>query len=233
MNIGAVADPQATAAAQRPARFLRVEKAVSIPDEDIVDLDNTAFGPNIAQGMREIVAYAPIEPDGSVRVKVPARVALAVSVLDANGRRISARHQNWIQVMPGQELECHGCHAPSTNRSHGRVEAFDAAYAGASGTGVPFPNTRSMYSPDVGDTMAETRTRIEDVDSRYAARDAARVPAEALDRAEREPQLLRRVDQSRGARARRVVLVRLHGAHDARSGRHELHRNVVARIAGS
>jgi hypothetical protein len=162
VNIATVADPQATTAAQRPARFLRVEKAVSIPDDDIVDLDNTAFGPNIAQGMREIVAYAPIEPDGSVRVKVPANVALAVSVLDANGRRISARHQNWIQVVPGQELECNGCHAPSTNRSHGRSEAFNSAYAGASGTGVPFPNTRSMYSPDVGDTMAEVRTRVED-----------------------------------------------------------------------
>ena len=61
-----------TAPAQRPARFLRLEKAVSIPDEDIVDLDNTAFGPNIQQGMREILGYVPIEPDGSVRVKVPA-----------------------------------------------------------------------------------------------------------------------------------------------------------------
>jgi hypothetical protein len=161
VNIANVANSQATNAAQRPARFLRVEKAVSLPDEDIVDLDNTAFGPNITQGMREIVAYAPIEPDGSVRVKVPARVALAISVLDANGRRISPRHQNWLQVMPGQELECNGCHALSATRSHGRADAFDSAYPGASGTGVPFPSTRSIYSPDVGETMAEVRSRIE------------------------------------------------------------------------
>jgi hypothetical protein len=161
VNIGATADPQSAAYANRTARFLRVEKAVSIPDDDIVDLDNTAFGPNIQQGMREIVAYAPIEPDGSVRVKVPARVPLAVSVLDRNGRRISARHQNWIQVMPGEELKCHGCHAPSTNRSHGRSDAFASAYPGASGTGVPFPNTLPAYSPDVGETMAEVRTRYE------------------------------------------------------------------------
>jgi hypothetical protein len=161
-NIAALADPLlTTAAAMRPARFLRVEKAVALPDKNLVDLANTAFGPDRSQGMREIVAYAPIEPDGSVRVKVPANVALAVSILDANGRRISPRHQNWLQVTPGQELKCNGCHASTTNFSHGRSDTFAAAYAGAAGTGVPFPNTRSIYSPDVGETMAETRTRSE------------------------------------------------------------------------
>ncbi len=117
-------------AAQRPARFLRVEKAVAIPDDKLVDLNNTAFGPNRSQGMREIVAYAPIEPDGSVRVKVPANVALAVSVLDANGRRTTARHLNWLQVIPGQELKCNGCHASTTNFSHGRSDTFDGRVRG-------------------------------------------------------------------------------------------------------
>jgi hypothetical protein len=112
--------------------------------------------------MREIVAYAPIEPDGSVRVKVPANVPLAVSVLDSNGRRITPRHLNWLQVMPGQELKCNGCHDPQSDLSHGRSDSFNAAYQGALGTGVPFPNTLSRYSPDVGETMAETRARYED-----------------------------------------------------------------------
>lgn len=160
VNIAATADSVITPATNRPARFLRVEKAVAIPDEDIVDLEDTAFGPNIQQGMREIVAYAPIEPDGSVRVKVPANVALAVSVLDANGRRISARHQNWLQVVPGQELTCNGCHAPASNLSHGRSTSFNAAYPGAAANGVPFPNTVGTFSPDAGETMAETRTRV-------------------------------------------------------------------------
>lgn len=160
VNIAAIADPVQTAAAARPARFLRVEKAVAIPDEDIVDLENTAFGPNIQQGMREIVAYAPIEPDGSVRVKVPANVALALSVLDANGRRTSARHQNWLQVVPGQELTCNGCHNPASNLSHGRSDSFNSVYAGATSTGVPFPGTVGTFSPDAGETMAETRTRV-------------------------------------------------------------------------
>jgi hypothetical protein len=160
VNIAAVANPVLTPPANRPSRFLRIEKAVAIPDEDTVDLDNTAFGPNIQQGMREVIGYVPIEPDGSVRVKVPANVALALSVLDANGRRTSARHQNWLQVAPGQELSCNGCHAPSTTISHGRSTAFNAAYAGASSTGIAFPGTVGTFSPDIGETMAETRTRV-------------------------------------------------------------------------
>jgi hypothetical protein len=110
--------------------------------------------------MREVIGYAPIEPDGSVRVKVPANVALAVSVLDGTARRTSARHQNWLQVMPGEELTCNGCHVPTSNLSHGRSTAFNAAYAGAPSTGVAFPNSVSTFSPDAGETMAETRTRV-------------------------------------------------------------------------
>jgi hypothetical protein len=159
VDISRIANPVLTAPGNRPARFLRIEKAVAIPDEDTVDLDNTAFGPNIQQGMREIIGYAPIEPDGSVRVKVPANVALALSVLDVNGRRTSARHQNWIQVVPGQELTCNGCHAAG-NLSHGRSAAFNAAYAGAPSTGIAFPGSVSTFSPDAGETMAETRTRV-------------------------------------------------------------------------
>jgi hypothetical protein len=160
VDIAAMANPVLTPPSQRPARFLRIEKAVAIPDEDTVDLDNTAIGPNIQQGMREVIGYAPIEPDGSVRVKVPANVALALSVLDVNARRTSARHQNWIQVVPGQELTCNGCHVPASNLSHGRSDSFNAAYSGAPSTGAAFPGTVGTFSPDMGETMAETRTRV-------------------------------------------------------------------------
>lgn len=159
-GIAALADPAVATADQRPRRFLRIEKAVSIPDDDIRDIDNTAFGPNILQGMREIVGYAPIEPDGSVRVKVPANVALAVSVLDADARRVTGRHQAWIQLVPGQELRCNGCHTPLSGLSHGRSDSFDSIYGGATGDGIAFINTDPSLSPNFGETMAETRTRI-------------------------------------------------------------------------
>jgi hypothetical protein len=71
VNIPVTADPNQTLAQNRPARFLRIEKAVSIPDEDAtgIELDDTDFGVDPQQGMREIVGYAMIEPDGS-NVKV-------------------------------------------------------------------------------------------------------------------------------------------------------------------
>jgi len=162
LDIPALADPaQTTAAADRPARFLRIVKAVSLPDDDFLDLDNTAFGVSRAQGMKEIVGYTMVEPDGSAMLKVPANVALAISVLDGAGRRITARHQNWIQLRPGQVLECNGCHMVNSGISHGRFDAFDSAYAGATTAGVEFPNTEDQFFVgDVGETMAEVRARV-------------------------------------------------------------------------
>ena len=161
IDIAALADPVQTLATDRPARFLRIEKAVSIPDRDLRDINNTAFGISRLQGMREIVGYAMIEPDGSVMIKVPANAALMVSVLDENGRRITQRHQNWISLGAGQELTCNGCHDANSGLSHGRRDAFDTAYAGAPIAGVEFPNTDPQwFVGEVGDTMAEVRARI-------------------------------------------------------------------------
>jgi hypothetical protein len=160
-NIATVSDPAQRTAAQRLARFIRIEKAVSIPDDDdVLDLNDAAFG--ATHYMREILAYAPVEPDGSVRIKVPANVAFQISVLDADGRRISPIHRNWLQVRPGEELKCNGCHQPATAqnpKSHGRANLFAPAYNGAATTGVAFPNTRAAFSPNAGETMAETRSR--------------------------------------------------------------------------
>ncbi len=159
-DIDTMRDPALTTAAQRPARFVRVVKAVSIPDDDVRDFDPSAFGVSTQQLMREIVAYAPIEPDGSVKIKVPANVPLAVSVLDVNGRRIGARHQSWIQLKPGEERECSGCHATNSTMPHGRLDAAPPSVnAGAPATGLPFPNTQASLWADLGESMAETRTR--------------------------------------------------------------------------
>ena len=160
-DINALADPAQTLAADRPARFLRVVKAVSQPDDDLLDIDNTAFGVSRANGMREIVGYTMIEPDGSVMVKVPANTALQISVLDQDGKRITSRHRNWISLVPGQELECNGCHVQNSGLSHGRRDAFDSAWAGAQTAGVEFPNTDPRwFVGDIGETMAEVRARI-------------------------------------------------------------------------
>jgi hypothetical protein len=145
---------------QRPQRFVRIEKPTSIPSDEVRDFDNTAYGRSSAQLMREIIGYAPIEPDGSVKVAVPANIAFAISVLDENGKRTSQRHQNWLQLAPGETIACIGCHTANSQVPHGRSDAqVTAVNQGAVTTGAPFPNTDPTLDPDMGETMAETFAR--------------------------------------------------------------------------
>jgi hypothetical protein len=168
---GGIAAMAQTVADQRPARFLRIEKAVSIPDKQTLNFDrNSAFG---AAGnyMREILGYVPIEPDGSVRVQLPANVAFQISVLDANARRFMPLHRAWLQLKPGEQLTCNGCHMPPAQQnpqggaslfSHGRAGTFASAWTGATSTG-PFPGTQGSYTTCLnadgsGETMAQALT---------------------------------------------------------------------------
>jgi len=163
-GIAAMADPLQTPPEDRPARFLRLEKPVAIPDENVRDFDNSAFGRSRAQLMREILGYVPIEPDGSVKVAVPANVAFAISVLDEQGQRIGDRHQNWLTVRPGETLECSGCHNPNSPTPHGRADAGpEPVWSGAATTSLPFPNTDPALFADMGETMAEVFARINEV----------------------------------------------------------------------
>lgn len=160
-DLAVLSDPAQTAASDRPARFLRVIKAVSIPDDDLVDLDGTAFGRSAAQLMRETIGYAPIQPDGSVQLKIPANIAFQVEVLDSDGRRISARHQNWLQLRPGEEMQCVGCHDADSEAPHGRIAAqAPSINSGAPTDGSPFPNTEPALFANSGETMAEVLARI-------------------------------------------------------------------------
>lgn len=165
-GIEVLRDPALTTADQRPARFLRIEKAVGIPDDEVRNFRGSAFGAAGGLGMREILAYAPIEPDGSVMVKVPAGMPIAVSVVDRDARRISPRHLNWLQLRAGEVLTCNGCHVPAAAQqavpplSHGRSDLFASVNPGAPTTGQPFPNTDPALFADQGETMAETRARI-------------------------------------------------------------------------
>jgi hypothetical protein len=159
-------DPVQTTADERPARFVRIEKAVGLPDDDVRDFRDTAFGAAGGLGMREILAYAPVEPDGSVRIKVPAGVPFGIGVLDANGRRISPRHLNWLQLRAGEVLTCNGCHIPANAQPgappavpHGRANLYVAVNEGGTG-GQPFTNSNPMIVPNAGETMAEARARV-------------------------------------------------------------------------
>jgi hypothetical protein len=172
-DIATLADPSKTSAAQRPARFIRIEKAVEIPDDTVRAINPSAFGPTgeDGMGMRDILAYAPIEPDGSVRLQLPAKVPFTIEILDANARRINPQqHTSWLQLMPGETKICYGCHTagatPTTTPSHGRTSLTSttgltgltaSVNGGASAPGAMFPGTGQYPAAARYETMAATR----------------------------------------------------------------------------
>jgi hypothetical protein len=116
--------------------------------------------------MREILGYAPIEPDGSVQIKVPAGVAFGVSVLDSAGRRTSPRHLNWLQLRAGEVLTCNGCHIPA-NAQPGGLPRYRTAGASSSRSSTAALRRRDSRSKlesrdhaNQGETMAEARARV-------------------------------------------------------------------------
>ncbi|MFI4891678.1 MAG: hypothetical protein ACHQIL_14200 [Steroidobacterales bacterium] len=158
-DIAATADPQQAGYYTRPYRFIRIVKAVEIPSRKVRKINASAFGP-AGMGMREILGYAPIQPDGSVQIQVPAKVPFTIDILDSHARRITAKHDSWLQLMPGETRTCNGCHAnaaASATPSHGRSGLTQSVNPGAPVAGQPFPNTNpALLAASSGATMAAT-----------------------------------------------------------------------------
>lgn len=173
-----MADPtKILKADDRPARFIRFIKAVSIPDDTVRNINDSAYGVSTNNGMREILGYAPIEPDGSVKVKIPANVPFTFSILDSEGRRIQGleqnnitrnnqRHRYWMQVKPGETLECVGCHnshanTPENSKPHGRTlnQPIENTGQTDANKGLAFPHSMSNLWAEKDETMAEAKAR--------------------------------------------------------------------------
>lgn len=155
------AQPGNPAFAARPARFLRIFQPVPIPDPDVFEIPQFAFGVTAAFSFREITGYVPIEPDGSVTVNLPANRPFSFSVLDIQGRRIGPSHNYWLQLGPGEVMHCTGCHTGNNPLPHGRYNSQPpasnpGAMALANGvTGFSGTNSSELFATEVGQTMAE------------------------------------------------------------------------------
>jgi len=161
-------DPTLATADQRPARFIRLVKAVGLPNRNDPDLANppnlsgNAFSRARRLGMREIIGYSMIQPDGSVQVKVPANIAFYFEILDKAGRRIGPRHENWLQVNAGSTVSCNGCHTHATTGNaqplpHARKDAIAPSINTTEPTTVNgvYPNTLIPYVAGSFNSMAE------------------------------------------------------------------------------
>ena len=143
-NIRRLKNPLLATAAQRPARFVRITKAVPTPP----GISREAIGETEFE-MQQIVGYTEVEPDGSFRIEVPADTPLAIAVLDADGRAFTP-HTSWLQVRPGETRTCNGCHSPR------RANPLNAGTLAGD-----HPNTVTTLAAAANETMAETRTRLQ------------------------------------------------------------------------
>ena len=148
-DLARIKDPADAAYNCAPARFVRATRAVAPP--------SSTMGLRSAIGETEfeqvqILGYAPVEPDGSFKLLVPADTPLAFSIVDAQGRGIQT-HLNWIQVRPGERRTCDGCHSPRRGA---------AINSGATVNTMPQALRAVMASAhQSGETMAATRTRLD------------------------------------------------------------------------
>jgi len=154
-GIARLSDPSLTPAVNLPARFLRIIRGVPMPPDEVKDIPNTDFGRSRNQLMREIIGYTAIQSDGSVKIKVPANIPLAISVLDEKGQRINGRHSQWLTLKPGEKLECNGCHTANSTLPHGRIDAQAASINMGAMGGTSFPHATQEIIPMQGQTMAE------------------------------------------------------------------------------
>jgi hypothetical protein len=148
-DIAKIKDPADPAYHCAPARFVRATRAVA-PQEGMSGMreaiGETDFEP------QQILGYAPVEPDGSFKLEVPADTPLALSIIDAKGRALQS-HLNWIQVRPGERRTCDGCHSPRRGAS-----INDATMTNTLPTALS-PALRGAHRS--GETLAALRTRLD------------------------------------------------------------------------
>jgi hypothetical protein len=132
-----------------PARFIRAVRAVA-PPANMMGV-RSALGETDFEA-QQILGYAPIEPDGSFKLTVPADTPIALAVVDEQGRAFQT-HTNWIQVRPGERRTCDGCHSP---RRGGALNSGDVVNS------VPAAWKATMAAAhQAGETMASTRARLD------------------------------------------------------------------------
>jgi hypothetical protein len=151
-------DPADPAYKCAPARFVRAVRAIP-PPSSTMGL-RSAIGETEFE-MQQIIGYAPIEPDGSFKLKVPADTPIGLAIVDAKGRAFQT-HTNWIQVRPGERRTCDGCHSPRRGGAlnsgatvNTMPSALRTALSGAHQTGETMASTRARLDATVMDLVAD------------------------------------------------------------------------------
>jgi formylglycine-generating enzyme required for sulfatase activity len=76
--------------------------------------------------IKQVLGTVPVNPDGSTKFTIPASTPVAFQPLDADGRALQLM-RSWTTGMPGETLQCNGCHEPqNTAAARGMTTALVA-----------------------------------------------------------------------------------------------------------
>ncbi|MDB5103501.1 MAG: hypothetical protein JWP91_1190 [Fibrobacteres bacterium] len=107
-------------------KFVRVLAAVSTPAN--CDFCGQSMG-NTEFERQRVVGYADVRADSSFSIEVPANTPMHVQTLDENGMMLVNQLQ-WINVMPGEQRMCTGCHGvreKDADITHFAIDQTDAS----------------------------------------------------------------------------------------------------------
>ena len=61
--------------------------------------------------IKRVLGTVPVDADGSAQFRVPANTPISVQPLDAEGKAVQLM-RSWMTAMPGEVVQCAGCHEP-------------------------------------------------------------------------------------------------------------------------
>ena len=64
--------------------------------------------------IKRVIGTVPVREDGSVYFRVPANTPISVQPLDEDGKALQLM-RSWMTAMPGEVLQCAGCHEPQNS----------------------------------------------------------------------------------------------------------------------
>jgi len=148
---------------RRHGRLLRVVEALpqvtrhathTIPGEFAWKNHGGAFARDLA--------IVPLAPDGSFALTVPADKFLALQVLDAD-RNVVGNQLVWINVRPGEQKGCVGCHErPDTAVPAGRPQALALPFQRALPAGAPYNfHAKAWFKGSLSDEREERQRTVQ------------------------------------------------------------------------
>ena len=70
--------------------------------------------------IKRVLGTVPVHENGSAKFRIPANTPISVQPLDASGKAVQLM-RSWMTAMPGETLQCIGCHEPQNSAPPARA----------------------------------------------------------------------------------------------------------------